>query len=157
MAFLAGLPSAVPTPRRSTYPSGRYTRTNPLRREHGLRVLSEYLPEALRWVLIRAWRRPGAYSHPAYTPELPSPHRQRPDAASLWGIPPHILVYKTLTELEMARRLVEAPQASIQPVLRNTMLSSQSVYLRRLYDALAEQVGEDAALAEFAGLLLAVG
>ena len=31
-----------------SYPSGRYTRTNPLRREFGLRLLSEPLPEPLR-------------------------------------------------------------------------------------------------------------
>ncbi len=39
-------------------PSGRYTRPNSRRREFGLRLLSETLPEPLRTGLIPAWRPP---------------------------------------------------------------------------------------------------
>ena len=43
------------------FDSGRYVHTNPLRREFGLRLLSEPLPEPLRTSFIRAWRRPARY------------------------------------------------------------------------------------------------
>ncbi len=55
MALLTGFPKPP------SYPSGRYTHTNPLRREFGLRLLSETLPEPLRTSLIRAWRRPARF------------------------------------------------------------------------------------------------
>ena len=56
----------------------------------------------------------------------------------------------------MARRLVEAPLASILPATRHTLLSAQSRYLRQVYVALAWQIGEAAALAEFQRLLAQV-
>ena len=41
-------------PNRQPYPSDRYLKTDPLRREFGLRLFSEALPEPLRTNLIRA-------------------------------------------------------------------------------------------------------
>ncbi len=147
MAMLAGLPKAP------AIPSGRYTFTNPLRREAGLRLLTQDLPDSLRWAIIRAWRRPSLRSsmHPA--PELPSAHRQRHDEASLQGLPPRLLAFIALVEFDMSRRLVEAPQASILPVTRNALLTAQGRYVRLVYLALARQIGEAAALAEFQCLL----
>ncbi len=146
MAFLTG-PARQPT-----FPSGRYEHTNPLRREGGLRLLTEALPEPLRWAILRAWRQP-SYFEVGMT-ALPHPHRQRPAAAQIIQARPHLIAFITLTEMEVSRRLVEAPQVSIRPEERNRLLSEQSLYLRLLYDALARQIGEAAALAEFERLLL---
>ncbi len=55
LALIFGPP---PPPR---FPSGRYTQTNPLRREHGLLLLTGSLPEPLRTHLTRAWRQPARY------------------------------------------------------------------------------------------------
>ena len=151
MAMFGGLPQPP------SHPSDRYTRTNPLRREGGLRLLTGNLPEPLRWAIIAAWRRPNPFPNAAYAPELPSPRRQRPHPSSLFGKPPRILGYLALIELELARRLVEAPQASMAPALRNTMLFEAGLYLGQVYLALAEQIGEPAALAEFKRLLPEVG
>ncbi|HEU5369720.1 MAG TPA: hypothetical protein VFU69_14705 [Ktedonobacterales bacterium] len=150
MALLSG------TPRPPSFPSGRYTHTNPLRREAGLRLLTESLPEPLRWAIIRAWRRPNRFVGPLAAPEPPGAHRQRPSEASLPSKHPEVLSLIALVELEMAQRLVEAPLASLTPVTRNRMLSAQGAYLHVLYAALAAQVGEPAALGEFERLLLGV-
>jgi len=150
MAMLAGLPKSPPIP------SGRYTHTNPLRREAGLRLLTEHLPEPLRWDIIRAWRHPGLRSRLLPARELPSAHRQRPAEASLPGTPPRMLAFIALVEFDVARRLVEAPLASILPTTRHALLSAQSRYLQQVYLALARQIGEAAALAEFQRLLLQV-
>ena len=151
MALLAGFPKAP------AIPSGRYTHTNPLRREGGLRLLTEHLPEPLRWDIIRAWRHPSLRSSMHPVPELPTEQRQRPAEASLPGRPPRMLAFFALVEFDMSRRLVEAPQASILPATRNSMLSAQGAYLLRLYVALARQIGEAAALAEFLRLVASVG
>src|SRR6185312_9100066 len=148
MALLMGMPKPP------SYPSGRYVHTNPLRREAGLRLLTESLPDALHWGIVRAWRRPGLSSSAAR--ELPSAHRQRPAEASLPGTPPRLLAFIGLVELDVARRLVEAPQASIRPATRNALLTEQGAYLRQVYLALAWQIGEAAALAEFQRLVLKV-
>jgi hypothetical protein len=140
-------------PNRQPYPSGRYLHTDPLRREFGLRLLSEPLPEALRPLLIRAWRRPARYDGKQAIQSL---HRQRPDEASLPSFLPSLLSVITLTELEVARRVVETPRASISRDTRNKLLRAQGAYLRCLYAALAAQVGVAAALAEFERLLLKV-
>ena len=150
MALLAGFPKAP------AIPSGRYTHTNPLRREGGLRLLTEHLPEPLRWDIIRAWRHPSLRSSMHPVPELPSAHRQRPAEASLPGRPPRMLAFFALVEFDMSRRLVEAPQASILPATRNALLTAQGCYLRQVYLALAQQIGAAAALAEFQRLLLQV-
>jgi hypothetical protein len=42
------------------------------------------------------------------------------------------------------------------PVARNRLLGAQGAYLRVVYAALAAQVGESAALAEFERLILSV-
>lgn len=154
MALLAGLPSAVPTPKSPAHPAGRYIHTNPLRREHGLRVLCEYLPEPLRWALIGAWRRPNRYTSANLA--LPNLHQQRPDDAVLLSKPPQIIGCLALVEFELARRTVEAPKTAISPAIRNALLTSQSLYLWRLYNVLVWQVGEAAALAEFEHLLACV-
>ncbi|HEU5369884.1 MAG TPA: hypothetical protein VFU69_15535 [Ktedonobacterales bacterium] len=147
MALLMG------SPKPPSFPSGRYERTNPLRRYAGLRLLTEALPEPLRWAILRAWRH-SSYFEVGMT-ALPHPHRQRPAAQIIQARPP-LISFITLTEMEVSRRLVEAPQVSIKPEERNRLLSEQSVYLRLLYIALARQIGEAAALAEFERLLLQV-
>jgi hypothetical protein len=144
-------------PRPPVLSSGRYTFTNPLRREAGLRLLTEPLPEPLRWAIIHAWRWPHGSVAPQPAPELPHPHRPRPSEASLPAKSPYLLSLIALIEVEMAWRLVEAPQTSLKPVERNRLLSAQGAYLRSLYVALAWQVGEAAALAEFERLLRRVG
>jgi hypothetical protein len=45
---------------------------------------------------------------------------------------------------------------SLKPEERNRLLAEQGEYLRRLYEALARQIGEAAALEEFERLLLSV-
>ncbi len=151
MAFLTGFPKSPPIP------SGRYTTTNPLRREAGLRLLTEHLPHTLRWRIIRAWRRPGLFNGQQTPLALQDAHRQHLDDAALAQVWPRTIAWFTLTELEVSRRLVEAPLASILPALRNSMLSAQGAYLLRLYAALAAQLGEAAALAAFERLLSSVG
>ncbi len=134
-----------------SYPSGRYTRTNPLRREFGLRLLSEPLPEPLRTSLIRAWRRPAHYDGKEAIQNL---HRQRPAEASLPTMHARVLGWLTLTELEVSRRVVEAPAISISRETRNRLLISQGQYLQALYAALSVQLGSaEAALAHFLHLL----
>ena len=140
MALLAG------PPKPPSYPSGRYTRTNPLRREFGLRLLAEPLPEPLRVSLIRAWRRPPRFDGNEAIQNL---HRQRPDLAQLFGLPPRVLSLLALTELEVSRRVVAAPLASISRETRNKLLAAQGLYLQQVYVTLARQVGEEAALASF--------
>jgi hypothetical protein len=140
MAFITG------SPRPPSFPSGRYTRTNPLRREFGLRLLTESLPEPLRACIIPAWRRPARFDG---NEAIPSLHRQRPDLAQLFGQPPRLLGLLAFTELEVSRRVVEAPLASISRDTRNKLLAAQGLYLQQVYLALARQVGEAAALASF--------
>jgi hypothetical protein len=82
--------------------------------------------------------------------------RQRPDPTKLYSTPALTLGFFTLTELEVARRVLEAPLASISRMTRNTLLVAQGAYLRLLYAALVAQVGEAAALAEFERLLAGV-
>ena len=106
-------------PRQPSFPSGRYTRTDPLRREFGLKLLSEPLPEPLRTSLIRAWRRPVRYDGKQAIQSL---HRQRPDEAALPLLPPSLLGVLSLTELEVSRRVVETPRTSISRDTRNKLL-----------------------------------
>src|ERR1051326_4368215 len=124
-------------PRQPSYPSGRYVKTDPLRREFGLRLLSEPLPEPLRTALIRAWRRPARYDGKQAIQSL---HRQRPDEASLSLLTPGLLDLISLTELEVARRVVEPPRASISRETRNKLLRAQGSYLSLLYHGLAGRV-----------------
>ncbi|HLW00192.1 MAG TPA: hypothetical protein VKT82_16105 [Ktedonobacterales bacterium] len=145
MAFLMGQPKAP------SYPSGRYIHTNPLRREGGLRLLTQDLPEPLRWAIIRAWRQPVHFDG---NEAIQSVHRQRPDDAQLARATPRSILLLAFVEMEVARRVVEAPQASILPATRNNLLLVQGVYLRRLYLALARHIGEATALAEFQRLIL---
>jgi hypothetical protein len=133
-----------------SFPSSRYTRTNPLRREFGLRKLTEPLPNTLSRAIIDAWRHPVRYDSNAAIQSL---HRQRPTEASLPTMPPRILSWLALMELGVTRRVVEAPLASISRDTRNRLLTSQGAYLNSLYAALALQIGELAALAEFQRLL----
>ncbi len=142
-------------PNRLPYPSGRYLKTDPLRREFGLRLLSEPLPEPLRTGLIRAWRHPVRYDGKQAIQSL---HRQRPDEASLSMLTPSLLGVISLTELEVSRRVVETPRTSISRETRNKLLAAQGLYLRSLYLALVSQLGSEAAAqAAFERLLLKVG
>jgi hypothetical protein len=111
---------------------------------------AEPLPEPLRTSLIRAWRRPAHYDGKQAIQSL---HRQHPDEASLSTAHPRILGWLTLTELEVSRRIVEAP-ISISRETRNRPLVSQGQYLHALYAALCIQLGSpEAALALFLQLL----
>ncbi|HEU5369112.1 MAG TPA: hypothetical protein VFU69_11635 [Ktedonobacterales bacterium] len=149
MALLMG------SPKPPTFPSGRYERTNPLRRYGGLRLLSEPLPEPLRWAIIRFWRHP-SYFEVGMT-ALPSLHRQRPGEALLAQAGVHRIALLFLTELEVSRRVVEAPQVSLKPEERNRLINEQGVYLRRLYVALARLVGTEHAPAICEQAIEAVG
>jgi hypothetical protein len=155
MALFPGLPPSG-SPKPPSFPSGRYAHTNPLRREAGLRLLTERLPEALRWAIIHAWRRPNRWVSPLAAAEVPSAHRQRPSEASLPAQTPSTLSLIALVELDVSRKVVEAPLASMSPVARHRLLSAQGAYLCGVYAALAAQVGEVAALAEFQRLILNV-
>jgi hypothetical protein len=141
------------TPRFARFPSGRYTHTDPLRREFGLRLLTEPLPEPLRTNLIRAWRRSARFDGNQAIQNL---YRQRPHEASLFRLKLTLLRAMTLTELEVARRVVETPRTEIKRETRNQLLAAQGLYLRALYDALVAQLGEAGALAEFQRLALRV-
>jgi hypothetical protein len=149
MAFIIG------SSKWPSFPSGRYTYTNPLRREAGLRLLTENLPERLRWAIVRAWRQPSRFE--VGMTALPSLHRQRPDEAYLALATPRRIALISLTELEVSRRIVEAPQVSIKPVERNSLLFAQGLYVLRLYEALERQIGEQAALAVFEQAIEVVG
>ncbi|HLV97414.1 MAG TPA: hypothetical protein VKT82_01945 [Ktedonobacterales bacterium] len=151
MALLTG------SPRPPSFPSDRYLHTNPLRREAGLRLLTEHLPEPLRWDIIRAWRRPSLFHGMEPPLALQYAQRQQFDEETLALVWPRTIAWFMLTELEIARRLVEAPLASISRVTRDSLLRTQGVYLRRLYAALAAQIGETTARAEFKRLLSSVG
>src|SRR5690242_5949338 len=120
MALLMG------SPKLPSFPSGRYNHTNPLRRYAGLRQLSEPLPERLRWAIVRVWRQP-SYFEVGMT-ALPSLHRQRPGDAQLVQAGVHRIALFILTELEVSRRVVEAPQVSIKPAERDALLSAQGLY-----------------------------
>ena len=133
--------------------SDRYARTDPLRREFGLRLLTESLPEPLRTSLIRAWRRPARFDG---NQAIQSVHRQRPDPASFTVLTPALIGVISLTEMEASRRVVETPRASISRETHNKLLRAQGAYLHCLYAALAAQLGEAGALAEFERLLLKV-
>ena len=135
------------------FPSGRYTRTDPLRREFGLRLLAEPLPDPLRTTLIRAWRRPAHFDGKQAIQSL---HRQRPDEASFPLMNVSLLGAISLTELEVSRRIVETPRTSISRETRSKLLRAQSAYLLSLYTALAAKLGEAAAQAAFEGLALKV-
>jgi hypothetical protein len=149
MAFLMG------SPRFPAFPSGRYNSTNPLRRYAGLRLLTEPLPERLRWTIRRAWRQPSHFE--VGMTALPRLHRQRPAEAYFMLATPYTLSLLVVTELEVSRRVVEAPQVSLKPEERNNLLFAQGLYLLRLYEALAAQIGEHAALAVFEQAIEAVG
>ena len=67
----------------------------------------------------------------------------------MFGLSPRVLSLLTFTELEVSRRVVEAPLASISRETRNKLLAAQGQYLQYVYVALARQVGEEAAQASF--------
>jgi len=133
-----------------SFPSGRYTITNPLRREYGLRLLTATMPTSLRALFLAAWRRPYLFTGQETPLAVQSTQRQRPDITKATV---QTVCWVTLTELEVSRRVLEAPIASISRMTRNTLLIAQGAYLRLLYAALVRQVGEAAALAEFARLI----
>jgi hypothetical protein len=140
-----------PLPPSRPFPSGRYTATDPLRREFGLRLLTDTWPEPLRTTLIRAWRKPRRFDG---NQAIQSLARQRVPQASFPFLTPAQLSTTALIELEVSRRVVEMPRASISRETRNKLLVSQGAYLSCLYAALSAQIGEAAALAEFERLLL---
>jgi hypothetical protein len=144
MALYPPLSSARP------FPSGRYTHTDPLRREFGLRLLTETWSEPLRTGLIRAWRKPRRFDG---NQAIQSAHRQRLPKASFPFLPPARLAWLALIELEVSRRVVETPRTEIKREERNALLISQGAYLNCLYAALVARLGEAGALAEFERLI----
>jgi hypothetical protein len=157
MALYPPLPSSRPSSARPPlpsrpFPSGRYAHTDPLRRLFGLSLLAEPLPEPLRTRLIRAWMQPRRFDG---NQAIQSRQRQRPDEADLLFFPPWRLGNLAQIELEVSRRVVEMSRNDMKREERKKLLSSQGVYLNGLYAALAAQIGEAAALAEFERLLLA--
>jgi hypothetical protein len=137
--------------------SGRYACSNPLRRERHLRLLTCNQPEPLRRVLLAGLRRPPLFTSEQTPFAIQSLHRHRPSDIQVAQAHLATLCGFTLTELEVTRRLVEAPLASISRLTRNTGLVAQGAELRRLYLALAAQIGEGGALATFQALLAQVG
>jgi hypothetical protein len=132
------------------FPTGRYTHTDPLRREFGLRLLTDTWPEPLRSILIRAWRKPRPFDG---NQAIQSRARQRLPAASIPFLGAARLGNLALIELEVSRRVVETPRTEIKREERNALLISQGAYLSCLYAALVAQVGEAGALAEFERLI----
>ncbi len=151
MALIFGPP---PPPR---FPSGRYTQTNPLRREYGLLLLTGSLPEPLRTRLIRAWRQPAFYAGTDLPLVVQRAQRPRPSELQLADVNLRRLRRFTATELALSRRLVEAPREDIPRETRQNLLLAQGEYLRRLYAALSVRLGAAAALAEFERLMAGAG
>jgi hypothetical protein len=143
--------SARPLPSARPFSSGRYVHSDPLRRLFGLYVLAEPLPEPLRSRLIRAWMQPRRFDG---NQAIQSRSRQRPDEADLLFFPPWRLSNLAQIELEVSRRVVETSRTAIKREERKKLLAAQGAYLSCLYSALAAQIGEAAALAEFERLLL---
>lgn len=133
-------------PRPLSYPSGRYTASDPLRRLFGLRLLSETWPDALKTSLLRAWLHPMRYNG---NQAIQSRQRQRPDDAELLASPLSTLEWLAWMELAISRRVVETARTAITREERNALLRSQGVYLEKIYRALAARVGAPAAQAIF--------
>jgi hypothetical protein len=145
MAMLAGLP------RSPSFPSGRYVHTNPLRREGGLRLLAASLPDPLYLFMRRAWRHVTAYDG---REAIQNPHRQLPSEAQLACLSVQTLWWLLLAELEASVRFGSlADNHHPRGALRLLILQSEA--LRRLYVALAAQLGGAGAQTEFARLLRA--
>jgi hypothetical protein len=135
----------------SRFPSDRYARTNPLRRESGLHALCEPLPKPLQAMLTKAWRHATPYDG---NESIHGLSRQRPTEASLFTMPPRMIAWVGLIELGVTRRILEAPVDSIQAETRLKLLASQGAYFAALYKALCAQLGSaQAALAEFQRLI----
>ncbi len=135
------------------FPSGRYHHTDPLRRLFGLRLLAEPLPEPLRSTLIRAWMYPARYNG---NQAIPTRERLRLPADVLPWLPPKRLGWMALVECAVSRRIIEMPRTEIDREERNALLRSQGAYLAQVYAALAAQLGEGAARAEFEGMLVKI-
>ncbi len=133
-----------------SFPSGRYGHTNPLRRLFGLQLLAERLPDTVGTALFRAWMQPGRFP---LEPAVPSVERLRLPAEVLALLPPRRLNWIAQLELLVARRIVELPRTAIEREARNRLLREQGAYLRHVYAALARQLGEATALAEFERLI----
>src|SRR5690348_11848289 len=130
MAVFGGVPPRPP------FPSDRYLTSNPLRREYGLRLLTSTLPAPLRALLLSVWRRPYLFTGQETPLAVQSTQRRRPDEATIATANAQTLSWIALTELEVSRRVLEAPMASISRVTRSTLLVAQGAYLRLLYAAL---------------------
>ncbi len=141
-------------PHRSPFPSGRYTRTNPLLREFALGRLTELLPGAVRSAIITTFRQRIRYDGNEAIQNL---HRQRPGRGQLFATPPRLLWLYVRTELEVSRRVVEAPLARLSRETRNALLDAQATYLHDIYEALAWQLGDDTAQALFQEAVKALG
>jgi len=120
--------SSVAAPAGAAARTGRYAVSNPLRREAGLRLLTANLPAGLRRVLL------GGLRHPPLA--VQSAQRQRLTDTALAHASAQTLLWYTLTELEVTRRVLEAPGTSLTRLARKTLLVEQGASLRRLYAAL---------------------
>ena len=135
----------------------RYAVSNPLRREYGLHLLTCTLPDPLRRVLLAGLRRPPRFTGEHTPLAVQSLHRRRPSDGQLAQAHLATLGGFTLTELEVTRRLLEAPTRSMTRLTRHALLVAQGAELRRLYGALVARLGEAGALATFQALLAEVG
>jgi hypothetical protein len=121
-------------------------------------LLTCNLPEPLRAALVRALRRPPRFQGEKTPLAVQSGRRLRPDEGQLAKATLQTKCTLVLTELEVTWRVLEAPLGSISRMTRNTLLVSQGAYLRRLYLALVEQLGDvGLALTEFQRALDAIG
>lgn len=145
------------SPQPSRSPVSRYAVSNPLRRVGGIRLLTYTLPEPLRALVVQGLRRPPRFDGNIVPFAIQSLHRCGVSSADLANASQRGKAAFVHAEVQIARRMVEAPQGSINRGTRNALLLAQGVELRRLYLALAAQIGQHAALALFQQALNALG
>ena len=100
-------------PQPSRPPVSRYRYTTPLRREWGIRLLTYTLPERLRVLVGRGLRRQPLFDGTIIAFALPSLYREHLSDDSLARMSQRGKATFVQVEVEVARRIVEAPQDSI--------------------------------------------
>jgi hypothetical protein len=138
-------------------PAGRYAISNPLRRERHLHLLTGHLPEPLRRVLLDGLRRPPLFAGEQTPLAVQSARRRRLSDGQVARAHLATLCALTLTELEVTRRLVEAPREALPLVTHHALLVAQGAELRRLYLVLVARLREAGAQATVQALLAEVG
>ena len=138
-----------PRPSQPQPPISRYAVSNPLRREGGIRLLTFTLPDPLRVLVVRAMRRHPRFDGSIVPFALQNLYRRRLSDEALANLSQRSKASLVQTEVEVSRRTIEAPRSDISRGTRNALLIQQGAELRRLYLALAMQIGEAGALAVF--------